>query len=133
MIEVTCAIIEWEDKVLVTQRSPVMELPWLWEFPGGKVEPGEAESDCIRREIKEELALDVEPVHQLPRVTHDYGTKVIRLIPFVCHLAKGSISLSEHQAFRWVKPYHLSALDWCPADLPVLAHYLDWRQKTRQE
>jgi 8-oxo-dGTP diphosphatase len=129
MIDVTCAIIEQEGKVLVTQRSSAMDLPHLWEFPGGKVSDGEKESDCIRREIQEELKLEVEPIHQLASSCFDYGPKVIRLIPFVCQIKRGGIKLLEHQAYKWAEPEELMHLPWCPADLPVIATYLEWRQQ----
>lgn len=105
-----------------------MDLPYLWEFPGGKVHPGEKKTDCIIREIREELHLEVEPFHQLPALTHDYGSKIIRLIPFVCRMGAGEIRLLEHHAYRWVKPEELAQLNWCPADIPVIYSYLEWQQ-----
>ncbi len=127
MIDVTCALIVRKEEVLLTQRGPAMDLPYLWEFPGGKVHPGETEEESIMREIREELHLEVEPLHRLPAVTHDYGSKVIRLIPFVCRVAAGEIQLQEHHAYRWLRPEELPPLPWCPADLPIIASYLEWR------
>jgi 8-oxo-dGTP diphosphatase len=127
--DVTCALIQRGGEVLVTQRGPSMDLAYLWEFPGGKVQPGESERDCLIREIREELQLEVEPFHRLPAVTHDYGSKVIRLIPFVCRLSGGEIMLLEHNAYDWVDPQELPQLTWCPADIPVIASYLEWRKR----
>lgn len=101
-----------------------MHLPLKWEFPGGKLHEGEAEADCIRREIREELGMEVEPVRRLPDVTHDYGDKHVVLLPFVCRYVSGELRLMEHADSRWLKPPELQSLDWCEADLPVVSEYM---------
>ena len=82
-VRVTCAIIEFVDKVLVVQRSIKMNLPLKWEFPGGKIEEGEREEECIVREIKEELNLDIEISKKLNSTEYHYPNISIELIPFV--------------------------------------------------
>ena len=120
MISVTCAIIVKHNKVLVCQRSSTMNLPLKWEFPGGKVEPGEDEATTIIREIKEELHLDIAVVKRLEPVEHDYPTFRIRLVPFVAQVVGGVLRLEEHADARWVAVSALSQYDWAPADVPIV-------------
>ena len=124
MIEVTCAIILKENKILVTQRSERMHLPLKWEFPGGKIEKNETEENCILREIKEELNLEIEILGKLESKCFDYGTFSINLIPFVAKYLSGEIVLAEHKSFRWLEKEELRSLDWALADVPVLKEFL---------
>lgn len=120
-IDVSCAVIVDQDgRILATQRSSTMPLPLKWEFPGGKVEPGETAEQSLIREIKEELDIDIEITGQLPSNIHAYDTKTIRLIPFTCRITYGTICLKEHQAFRWLAPHELEDLDWAEADVEVV-------------
>ena len=97
MIDVTCAIIRnEEDEILIVQRGESTDHPFKWEFPGGKIHPGETREDCIIREIREELSIDIVIVSLLPDVEHDYGFKQIRLIPFICDTLDELPLLSEH-------------------------------------
>ena len=126
MIEVTCAIIEHNNKVLVTQRSEMMALPLKWEFPGGKIEKGETAEACLVREILEELHINIRITKQLNTNTHQYSeTKTIKLIPFICELIDGEIKLTEHANFLWLSKSELSNLDWAEADVPILNEYLN--------
>lgn len=121
MIDVSCAIIaDQNGKILVTQRSASMSLPLKWEFPGGKVELGETAAESLIREMKEELELRIEIIQQLSPNTHQYGSKVIRLIPFICRITDGVISLKEHIAYQWLNPNELLDLDWAEADVAVV-------------
>ncbi|MFO7934600.1 MAG: (deoxy)nucleoside triphosphate pyrophosphohydrolase [Bacteroidales bacterium] len=120
MTEVTCAIVVHRGLILVTQRGEQMAHPLKWEFPGGKVKEGESPEYCIRREILEELGLRVTARQLLPSVVHRYDTGEVRLIPFVCILDGGNLSLREHRAFRWVAPGDLDKLDWLEADVEVV-------------
>ena len=127
-IPVTCALIEHEGKILITQRSETMPLPLLWEFPGGKVQAGETEKQGIAREIKEELNLEIEPISRLTPVQHDNGSKTIVLIPYICRLVAGKLALAEHKDFRWAPAAELRSFAWCPADVPVVEEYLQMRR-----
>lgn len=126
LIPVVCALIEQGDRVLLAQRPAGKHLGGKWEFPGGKVEPGESPADALVREIREELGCTIIAVRALPSCVHDYPTVRIELIPFVCALTPDSpppIS-HEHSAIAWVKPSALLTHDLAPADIPIIAHYL---------
>lgn len=101
-----------------------MPEPLLWEFPGGKVEPGETEQACLVREIKEELNLSVTPVKRLTPVDYTAEDKTIELIPYICQYDHGTIQLSEHSAYQWVSPKDLHLYAWCPADKPIVEEFL---------
>jgi 8-oxo-dGTP diphosphatase len=126
MIDVTCAIIRnEEDEVLIVQRGEESDHPLKWEFPGGKVSAGETPEECILREIKEELSMDIVIVAKLPEVEHDYGFRQIRLIPFICDTLEELPFLTEHVAHRWMQPHELSSVDFSEADIDVARHYLE--------
>ncbi len=122
-IDVACAIIERGGLVLAAQRSEVMSLPLKWEFPGGKLEPGESAAACLAREIDEELGVGIAIRAALPPSAWRYPTFAITLHPFVCTLNGGEIRLTEHKAIRWIAPRQLRTLDWAEADAPVLDNY----------
>ena len=123
-VHVTCAIVERDGLVLATQRGPGMSLPGKWEFPGGKIDPGQTPADCLRRELVEELALEVRLEASLPPSTHTYPTFTVTLYPFVCSILRGTMVLLEHSAARWLARNDLPSLDWAAADIPVLTDYL---------
>lgn len=129
MIVVTCAVIRNEEnEVLVVQRGGKSDHPFKWEFPGGKLTLGETEEECIIREVKEELSMEIVIYAKLPEVIHDYGYKKIRLIPFICDTLDELPVLSEHIAFKWVEDMDLMSIDFSEADIFVARHYLE-RQK----
>src|SRR5690606_35751505 len=120
MLIVTCAIIIRGRKILICQRSSTMNLPLKWEFPGGKVEPGEDEETTIVREISEELHLNIDVVKRLEPVEHDYPNFRIRLVPFIAKVVGGELLLEEHADARWVTMEDLRGYDWAPADVPIV-------------
>ena len=125
MLHVVCAIIEHQGQVLITQRSSQMAQPMLWEFPGGKVDAGESETDALIREIQEELSLLILPHQRLTPVTHtNDGSKTIELIPYTCTLISGEIILAEHMTYSWVNIDELQNYNWCPADVPIVEEYI---------
>ena len=124
MINVTCAIIYFNNKILVTQRSEKMKLPLKWEFPGGKLEDGESEIDCVKREIKEEINIDIEVLAKLSNSIFDYGAFKINLIPFISTYVTGEIILSEHKDYKLLDKTELLNLDWAEADLPIVKEFL---------
>jgi 8-oxo-dGTP diphosphatase len=124
MIDVTCAIVIKEGKILATQRSEKMALPLKWEFPGGKVDNHESVNECIARELKEELNIEIEILSKLTEHPYDYGEFKINLIPFVSKYMAGDIILTEHKDYKWLAKEDLWSLDWAPADIPVLEEFL---------
>ena len=124
MINVTCAIILINGKILVAQRSEKMKLPLKWEFPGGKLEEDENEIDCIKREIKEEINIEIEILRRLSISYYDYGPFKIKLIPFLANYISGDIQLSEHNDYRLLDKSELLNLDWAEADIPIVEEFL---------
>jgi len=125
MIHVLCAIIYIDNKILVAQRSEKMKLPLKWEFPGGKLEENEIEIDCIKREIREELNIEIEILKRLSSSTYDYGTFKIRLIPYLANYISGNIQLAEHRDYRLLDKSELLNLDWAEADIPIVHEFLN--------
>ena len=125
-LHVTCALIEREGRVLCTRRSAEMSLPLKWEFPGGKIMEGEAPEECLRRELLEELGLEIEVGRALPLVTHRYPDFAITLYPFLCRVGPSAeITLNEHDRAAWVLPGDLGNIDWAEADVGVVRNFLD--------
>ncbi len=124
MIEVSCAIIRNDDdKVLIVQRGEKSDHPYKWEFPGGKVKPGESYEDCIVREIDEELSLEIVISRGLNSLEYDYEHKKVRLFPFICDTLMDLPKLTEHLAFKWVDPDELEDFDFSEADIPLARDY----------
>ena len=119
-ILVTCAIIKFDTKILAVQRSETMKLPLKWEFAGGKIELGESEIDCIKREIFEELNIHIEVKKRLTPVIHEYPDFKIELIPFIADYVSGKLKLREHSNYVLAEKEELLHLDWAEADLPIL-------------
>ena len=119
-IQVVCAVIEHDGLILATQRSSSMSLPLKWEFPGGKLEPGESLQDGLLRELQEELGITVRVGQRLASVTHRYPGFTVTLHPFCCDQLSNTITLHEHQASCWLPPARLRELDWAEADWPII-------------
>ena len=91
-----------------------------WEFPGGKLEPGETPQQCIEREIREELATEVRAERILGVVEYDYPTFHLTMHCILCTIVSGELKLLEHEAARWLSKETLRSVDWLPADLLIL-------------
>jgi len=126
-LQVACAIIERDGKVLAAQRSERMSLPLKWEFPGGKINEQERPEACLVREVMEELGLTVTVGTALPTANHAYPDFSVTLYPFLCTIAAGTLMLHEHKTIKWLPPTRLASLDWAEADLPIIAAYLELR------
>ena len=130
-IPVVCALIEdAAGRVLVAQRPPHKHLGLKWEFPGGKLEPGETPEAALHRELQEELGCRVELLHALPRSSFAYAAVNIEMIPYIARLLTPveALAPTEHVALRWVAPVELTTLDLPEADIPIVAAYLEYRK-----
>ena len=118
-VHVVAAIIEKDSRIFATQRGCGDYKDW-WEFPGGKIEPGEEAAAAVVREIAEELSLVVEPLELLHVVEWDYPTFRLRMQCFICRVKSGELCLHEHIAARWLSAEELGDVTWLPADVEVL-------------
>ena len=118
-IIVVAAIIRDGDRIFATQRG-YGEYKDGWEFPGGKVEPGETPQEALVREIKEELDADIIVGDLLTIVEYDYPTFHLTMHCFRCKLADGHVTLLEHEAAKWLAPSELHSVRWLPADEQII-------------
>lgn len=120
LIEVGCAIIRHQGKILIAQRKPEVYLGGYWEFPGGKREPGETIEQCLAREVREELGVSVRPVKLLREVRHTYPEKDLLLCFWFCDWESGEPSKIDCHDFRWVLPSELTDFQFPPADADLI-------------
>lgn len=118
-VNVVAAIIKQENTILGTQRG-YGEFAGGWEFPGGKIEPGETPEEAIVREIHEELEAHIAVDSLVTVVDHDYDTFHLHMHCFLCHVARGQLELHEHMAARWLDASNVDSVDWLPADEGVI-------------
>ena len=118
-------------KTLVVQRSGCMNLPLKWEFPGGKLEGNESQAGCVKREIREELNIEIDIEQKLTPIDFDYPDISIQLIPFVANYKSGNVLLREHKRFDLLDDTQLETLDWAEADIPILKEYLGILQERK--
>ena len=119
-INVACAVIIDNDKIFACQRGYGEWKDW-WEFPGGKIEPGESPEDALQREIREELSIDISIDRHLTTVDYDYPDFHLTMHSYLCHL-KDNIQphLLEPEAARWLGKSELEEVKWLPADVEVI-------------
>ena len=115
VVNVVCAIIVHEGKILGTQRG-YGDFAGGWEFPGGKIEPGELPEDAVRRELKEELDLEVEVGQRFDTVEYDYPTFHLSMQCFLCTMGDREFVLKEHKDARWLDRDTVDEVEWLPAD-----------------
>ena len=120
MLKVTCAFLFYRNKLLITQRNADSDHPFLWEFPGGKINLGESAEDCIAREIKEELEVEINILEKMFPVEYDYGFKKIELIPFLCFIRSSEIKLNEHIQYKWADWKSLNEIKLLEADKKLI-------------
>ena len=118
--QVTAAIIMQNGKVLIAQRAATDRLALKWEFPGGKVEAGETPQECLMREIKEELGLDITVAGHYMTSVFRYETGIIELMAFFSAIIGGTISLNVHADAQWVSLQDLVDFDFAPADVSIV-------------
>lgn len=125
-VEVVAAIIEKDNKILCTQRADDGRfLSLKWEFPGGKVENGETQQEALKREIQEELKLDIDVKDYLMTVDHSYPHFRIIMHAYLCKMNHSGFSLEEHNNFKWLENRELNSLDWAEADIPIVKRLIE--------
>lgn len=130
-IRVVGAAIGQGQRCLVAQRGPSMSLAGKWEFPGGKVEPGESPVAALAREIAEELGIEVAVAEQLGSGSAQVGGKLITLEVYAAVITAGSIALGEHSRVVWATADELPSFDWAEADVPSVAPVAAWLRSQR--
>ena len=128
-IEVVAAIIIHNDQIFATQRG-YGEFKDGWEFPGGKMEPGETPQQALVREIREELDTEIEVGELVETVEYDYPNFHLIMHCFLCTIRSGDLVLKEHEAAKWLAKEELYSVDWLPADVKVVEKIKDTMGKT---
>lgn len=118
-VEVVAAIITYNDRIFATQRG-YGEFKDGWEFPGGKIEPGETPQQALVREIREELDTEIEVGSLVETVEYDYPNFHLTMHCFLCTIRSGDLVLKEHEAAKWLTREELDSVDWLPADVKVV-------------
>ena len=118
-IRVVAAIIRDKGRIFATQRGygPYKD---GWEFPGGKIEPGETPEEALKREIREELDTEIEVGEPAGHIEYDYPEFHLSMDCFFCTLLSGTLTLKEHEAARWLSPAELDSVSWLPADRSLI-------------
>lgn len=129
-INVVAAIIIKDNRVFATQRG-YGEFKDGWEFPGGKVEQGEAPENAIVREIKEELDTVIEVKEYFDTVEYDYPNFHLSMKCYICTVVSGKLELLEHEAAKWLDKDSLDTVEWLPADLGLVDKLKDYLSKNR--
>ncbi len=119
-LEVTAAVIRQGEKFLICQRPANKNCGLLWEFPGGKIEPGETGEQCIIRECQEELGVTLQVERELTDITYEYPDRIVHLHFYLCSVAQGELERKEHNAFAWITSSGIPLYEFCPADKKML-------------
>ncbi|MBB4305569.1 8-oxo-dGTP diphosphatase [Rhodobium orientis] len=127
LLVVACALIDVDGRVLIARRPEGKALAGLWEFPGGKLEPGERPEDSLIRELNEELGIDINPACLAPLTFASYAYEDFHLLMplYVCRRWSGTVEAREGQALKWVRPARLRDYPMPPADEPLIPHLID--------
>ena len=120
VIEVVAAIIYKDGAYFTTQRG-YGEFEGMWEFPGGKIEPGESSEDALKREIQEELGVDIVIEDLICTTEYDYPSFHLTMHSYLCRVEAGEIVLREHKSARWLTPAEMGSVEWLPADKDVIS------------
>lgn len=118
-LEVSAAIILKDEKIFATQRGYGEWKDW-WEFPGGKIEPGETPENALKREIQEELSVEINVDEFLCTVEYDYPKFNLTMHCYLCSLTTEALHLNEHEAAKWLSKEELDSVKWLPADESIV-------------
>ncbi|WP_308572169.1 (deoxy)nucleoside triphosphate pyrophosphohydrolase [uncultured Corynebacterium sp.] len=119
-IRVVGAVFHDGERFLACRKKPGKPLEGHWEFPGGKIEPGETPEQALAREIREELNLIAEVGQKVTTTTYEYDFATIELTTFYCTLVDGDLRLTDHDDTKWVTAAEAAHLEWAPADIPAV-------------
>lgn len=119
-IEVVAAILHRDGAYFTTQRG-YGEFEGMWEFPGGKIEPDESPEDALKREIREELGIDITIDKFLCTTEYDYPSFHLTMHCYLCRVEVGEIELREHKSASWLRPEEIGSVEWLPADKDVIS------------
>ncbi|MCB1535777.1 MAG: (deoxy)nucleoside triphosphate pyrophosphohydrolase [Rhodoblastus sp.] len=127
MLVVACALVDQDNRVLIAQRPPGKKLEGLWEFPGGKLDPGERPEDALIRELREELSIEVKApcLAPLTFASHAYEDFHLLMPLYICRRWEGFVQPREGQAVKWVRPRDMRSWPMPPADEPLIPHLID--------
>ncbi len=127
VLVVACALVDADGRVLIAQRPEGKQLAGLWEFPGGKLEPGETPEAAVVRELAEELGIETKTACLAPLTfaSHSYESFHLLMPLYVCRRFWGTPQALEHQAIKWVRPNRLREYPMPEADIPLVAHLID--------
>ena len=120
MVDVVAALIRDGDRFMICRRPAYKKRGLLWEFVGGKAEPGESKEAALVRECREELDVEIRVGAPYMELTHVYPDITVRLTLFTCAIVSGVPKLLEHQDLKWITPAEIPAYDFCPADAEIL-------------
>ena len=127
LLVAACALVDADGRVLLAQRPEGKQLAGLWEFPGGKVEPGETPEQCIIRELHEEIGIetDIPCLAPLTFASHSYDEFHLLMPLFICRRFRGIAQPREGQALKWVRPKQMRDYPMPPADAPLIPFLID--------
>ncbi|MCV3207591.1 (deoxy)nucleoside triphosphate pyrophosphohydrolase [Mesorhizobium sp. YC-39] len=127
LLVAACALVDADGRVLLAQRPEGKQLAGLWEFPGGKVEPGETPEQCLIRELHEEIGIETEIpcLAPLTFASHSYDDFHLLMPLFVCRRFRGIAQPKEGQALKWVRPRQMRDFPMPPADAPLIQFLID--------
>ena len=127
--DVVAGVILQEGNILCVQKAQSKReyISLKWEFPGGKIEPGEDPEQALRRELLEELEVEIENLEYFMSVEHTYPYFHLVMHAYSCGLSKGEPVLKEHVALKWLRVEKLDQLDWSPADIPIVEKLMSGR------
>jgi 8-oxo-dGTP diphosphatase len=131
MMKVTAAIIEKNGRVLIARRKPGKNLAGFWEFPGGKIEAGESPEDCLRRELFEELSINVNVGRFVAKSIYQYQDLLIQLLAYQVEIQSGEVKLVDHDCVEWVTLDEIDNYQMAPADLSIVVAYKKIQQSER--